>query len=108
MPSNYPFRPRGIVKWHAFSALLSGEEQKESAYTQEELDIDLFEDKLNQLNQTLLQALDQEALLNIEYVENNEIKKIDSIIQKIDYHTNEIIFEDLTLDVLQIINLTII
>lgn len=108
MPNNYPFKPRGIIKWHAFSALLSGEDQKKSANTTEILDIDLSEDKLEQLNQILLLALEQESLLLIEYLELNSIKKIESIIQKINYPTNTIIFEDLSLNVHQILNLTIL
>lgn len=106
MQNNYQFKPRGIVKWHAFSAVISGNEQKESAHIDEIIDIDLFEDKLALLNQILLNALENDEILIIEYLEDNTLKNIESKIIKIDYPNNTIIFEDLSLNVLQIANLT--
>ncbi|MDF9867691.1 hypothetical protein OKW22_001269 [Bacilli bacterium PM5-3] len=108
MPNNYPFKPRGIVKWHAFAALISGEEQKQNATTIKNLEIELLDDKLALLETTINDALKNNSLLAIKYLENNQINYLESTIIKLNSIEQVIEFKDIKLQINQIIDLTII
>ncbi|MEG0364407.1 MAG: YolD-like family protein [Erysipelotrichales bacterium] len=101
----YPFRPRGIVKWHAFAAVISGDEQKESVITKDIVDIELMEDTLNVLNTELLEAYNNNRKVIIEYVENNKISKGTFTIKKIDKLNEKIYLNDKELDIFSIISI---
>ena len=108
MPNNYQFHPRGIIKWHAFAALISGEEQKKEAWEEETITVDLLADKQESLNIIINEALKFNYLLEINYLENNKIKCLESYLLKIDYHCKTLIFKDITLSTYQIIDLKIL
>jgi len=108
MQNNYQFKPRGIVKWHAFAALISGEEQKHQATDIEKINVELLDDRLTSLDSIITEAITFNHLLGIKYLENNEFKYLEAKIIKIDNLNKSIIFESITLKVNQIIDLIII
>ena len=106
--NEYQFHPRGIIKWHAFAALISGEEQVNEVSEEETIMIDLLDDKQESLNMVISEALKFNYLLGINYLENNKIKYLESYLSNIDYQNKTLIFNDITLATYQIIDLTII
>ena len=108
MQSNYDFKPRGIIKWHAFSALISGEEQKENAKDIETIDIELLDDKQDYLNYIINESLLNNYSMGIKYVDNNEIKYFESTPIRVDTIEKNLIFKDITLSIYQIIDLIIL
>ena len=108
MPSDYPFKPRGIVKWHAFAAVISGEEQKDQATDIKNIEFELLDDRLSLLDETLTEAINNNHLLAIKYLDNNQINYLESKIIKINRFEQTIEFSDKTINIKQIIDLTII
>lgn len=91
---DYPFKPRGIEKWHAFAALISGEEQKKEATDISIIENNLLDDKLEELDNTLNEALIYNHILIIKYITNNEVKTIESVIVDIDEINKNLILEN--------------
>lgn len=108
MQNDYDFKPRGIIKWHAFAALISGEEQKEIAKEIEDIDIELLDDKQDYLNFIINEALLHNYILGIKYIDNNEIKYLESIPIRIDSIEKNLIFKDIILSIYQVIDLIIL
>lgn len=109
MPNDdYQFHPRSIEKWHAFAALLSGEEQKEAAQTIEQLSFDLAEDNLNNLDYILSYALKNNSLVAFKYLEDNTIYYLESTITKIDSTNKKLILADKELAISTIIDMNIL
>ena len=105
---DYPFKPRGIVKWHAFAALINGEEQKEAAIETTSLDITLLDDKLDELNYTLNEAIIHNEKIRINYINDSLIEICEGIITNIDDINNFIQIDDNKININQIIDIYII
>lgn len=108
MLNNYPFKPRGIIKWHAFAAVVDGEEQMESASTKEILEFDLLTDQLDALDNTLLNAYQNNLKIRVSYLEDNQIKTYDSKIISLNAHEKTIYLHHKKLAIERIIDIQVL
>lgn len=108
MPNKYPFKPRGIIKWQAFSAVVGVEEQFEAATTKEELEIDLLDDRLELLDKTLLEAYQNNFMIRVSYLEDNQVKTYDSKIINMNAHEKTIYLHHKKLSIDSIIDIEIL
>lgn len=108
MPNNYQFNPRGVIKWQAFAAVISGDEQKDDVREIKKYDINLLDDYLDQLDLKLKEALITKSKVLIKYLNNNEYQVYRGYILNIDYTNMKITFDDLTLLSNQIIEIELI
>lgn len=107
MQSNYPFKPRGIVKWHAFSALIDGEDQKNDVIDIPDLSLDLTNNQLSLMNYNLSYALAMNCEVNIEYIHNNKKNNVSGYIKKVDDIKQTILIDDLIIKVSAISDISI-
>ena len=108
MLNNYPFKPRGVIKWQAFAAVISGEEQKEEVKETPTYDITLLDDHLDQLDLKIKEALITNAKVKVKYLQDNQINIYKGYLLKVDYHQKKIIFDNLNIESSQIIEVEII
>ncbi|MGL4382205.1 MAG: hypothetical protein ACRCTA_00635 [Bacilli bacterium] len=80
MPSNYKFKPRGIIKWHAFAAVISSDEQFERVVEDEDLSFSLLEDHQDYLDFILQEALNNQKKVLINYLKANELHQVKGLI----------------------------
>ncbi|MDR3215702.1 MAG: YolD-like family protein [Bacilli bacterium] len=104
---NYQFHPRGIVKWHAFSAVVSNEEQLQEAVEIELLDIELLEDKKNYLDYQLKHALNNNLITSVSYLKDNQIIMMEGHISNVDYFNRTLNINDHNLPIDNIIDIII-
>jgi len=95
MQSNFDhkFRPRGIDKWHAFAALVSGDEQKESAIEIETLRFDYFDEYYDDLNLIMNEAYNEKKKVKITFLDNNQYHELEGYITKIDDYSQRVTLE---------------
>ncbi|WP_423363897.1 YolD-like family protein [Mycoplasma sp. P36-A1] len=92
---DYKFSPRGIEKWHAFAAVVSGDEQKDTAIEIVQKSINLFDEHLDEINYIVLEALELKLEVSIDYLENNEFKLIKGYISKVDTLNSTLFINDI-------------
>lgn len=95
----YKFRPRGIEKWHAFAALLSGDEQKETAIEKEQLSFTLYDDYLDEMNYKVQQALSHNSKILVEYLKDNQYQQIQGYISNVDQYNSTIQINDQIIEI---------
>lgn len=108
MQNNYPFKPRGIIKWQAFAAVISGEEQKDEVKETPTFDITLLDDHLEQLDLKIQEAFITKAKVRIKYLKDNKINIDKGYLLHVDYHQKKIILDNLNIESSQIIEVEII
>ncbi|MDR1782231.1 MAG: hypothetical protein LBR40_04440 [Bacilli bacterium] len=104
---NYQFHPRGIIKWHAFAAVISSEEQKDMVIDEDIIDIELLDDKKNYLDYLLQEAITNNQKICVSYVENNQIINQEGSLIKIDYYTNTILVNNINIPIKNIIDIIV-
>lgn len=82
--NNYPFRPRGIIKWGAFAAVIDGDEQKRQVIKKRKLTNNLVEDRLLELDQNAQYAKDNNIQVTLVYIEEDQLLTIIGHINDID------------------------
>lgn len=107
MPNNYPFKPRGIMKWHAFSALIDGEDQKDDVVEITDLNIDLTTNQYSLLNYNLSYAVAMNCKVTIEYIKNNKKHKLIGYIDKVDEFNQVLSIDQQIIHVKDIFNIII-
>lgn len=108
MQGKYQFNPRGIIKWQAFAAVISGDEQKEEVKEKPIHSYTLLDDYLDQLDVKLQEAILSNTKVRIKYLSNNQINLHKGYIKKIDYNQRQIIFDNINIDPSQIIELDLL
>lgn len=107
MQSNYPFKPRGIVKWHAFAALIDGEEQKDDVQEIDLIEKDLTTNQYALMNYNLSYAIAMNCEVIIEYLIDNKITSIQGFINKVDDINQTIVVNGKLIKVQDITNIII-
>jgi hypothetical protein len=92
--ADHKFRPRGIEKWHAFAAVVAGDEQKEAAIEIEQISFEHFDEYYDELNYLIEEAISENKFVEITYLENNQYKKHHSQIKKVDNLNASLILTD--------------
>lgn len=108
MQSDYRFNPRGVIKWQAFAAVVSGEEQKEEIKDIPILNYNLLDDYLDQLDVKIQEAILIKAKVKVKFLKNNQINLHKGYIKMIDYNSKQVIFSDIKIDSNEIIELDLI
>jgi len=81
---DHKFRPRGIEKWHAFAALVSGDEQKDAATEEKILSFAYFDEYYDDLDFLIKEAYQSKKEVKITYLQDNQYHEMIGIITKID------------------------
>lgn len=98
---------RGFIKWQPFQSLIPNKNtidiiEKEKNYSKPIL----FPEKINQLNELILEAYYNKSIIKINYYEAGQLKEIKSFIKKINPNSHTIeLGNHQTLHFKQIINI---
>jgi hypothetical protein len=106
--SNHKFKPRGIEKWHAFAALISGDEQKDNALEKEILSFEFFDDYYDDISYIIQEAILDKSLVLIKYLIDNEYKEVDGIIKKIDEYQSLLILDKVSIPLSSLYSIEVI
>jgi len=94
---DHKFRPRGIDKWHAFAALVSGDEQKESAIEKTVLSFDFFDEYYDDLDLLIKEAIANKQRVKVTYLIDNKYQEVIGLINKVDEYNKTLVIDKKTI-----------
>lgn len=104
--NDYPFKPRGIVKWHAFAAVISGDEQMQQSNPDKIIEIDILDDQRDIINSYLMNSLHNKIDINIVYLRNNKLQnKLGYLIEYLEFEKEIVLNDNSRIHLDEIINI---
>lgn len=99
---DYPFKPRGIIKWNAFAAVISADAQFEAIIEDDIIDINLLDDYKYYINYILQEAILMNKEVSIKYIYDNRIYNTNGYIIEYNDKEKKILINDLQIELISI------